>query len=42
MLLQMIADAVFVFVGNAGEGVLHHGFPGDFTEDLVQGSVGEV
>ena len=38
----MIADAVLVLVGNAGERMLHHGFPGDFTEDLVQGGAREA
>ena len=35
-LLKMIADAILVFVCNAGEGMLHHRLPCDFTEDFVQ------
>ena len=36
----MITDAVLVLVGNAGQRMFHHGFPGDFTEDFVQGGAG--
>ena len=35
-LLQMIANAVLVFICHAGEGMLHHRFPGDFAEDFVE------
>ena len=38
----MIADAVLVLVCNAGEGMLHHRFPGDFAEYLVQGGAWEA
>ena len=36
LLLQMIADAVLVFIGDAGERMLHHRFPGDFAENFVE------
>jgi hypothetical protein len=32
----MIAGAVLVFICDAGEGVFHYGFPGDFAEDFVE------
>ena len=35
-LLKMIANAVLVFICNAGEGMLHHRFPGDFAENFVK------
>ena len=34
-LLQMIADTIAVFVGNAGEGMLYDRLPGDFAEDFI-------
>ena len=32
----MIADAVLVFIGDAGERMLHHRFPGDFAKYFVE------
>ena len=32
----MIADAVLVFIGYAGERMLHHRFPGNFAECFVE------